>query len=159
MLRLVLLFYYIHSIFFQLSPYLEESEIKEIIPIIIDSAYRYKVDPEIISIMIGIESSGNPKAVSYVGAKGPLQVRWCIWKNMLHNELGLNENDLLSFKHGIPAGARILRQYLVKSGSYREALKKYNGVYSYADKILSKKIVDILFDGDYGVFITPTCNM
>jgi len=42
--------------------------------LILTNAEKYQVDPELLAIIITIESGGNPQAVSQVGAQGLMQI-------------------------------------------------------------------------------------
>lgn len=148
-MKFLLFMLYGASLVFHLEPYMTHDEIIKTVPIIINAAVDYKVDPEIVAIMIGVESSGNPQAVSSVKARGLMQVRWSVWGKMLSSELGLNEKLLHDRKYGIRAGARILRHYYVQNGNYKKALTRYNGSVTYANKILGlKKNKSMFFNGE-----------
>lgn len=55
------------------SPWIPDS-VKKWDPIIRQMSAKYKLDPNFIAIIITIESGGNPKAKSGVGAQGLMQV-------------------------------------------------------------------------------------
>lgn len=92
----------------------------------------------LILAVIAVESSFNPSAVSSKGARGlmqvmphahPEKVRMIGGVEMLHD-----------VETGIHVGARILREYHVRSGSLRLALQRYSGGASnYEDKVLARK--------------------
>lgn len=55
------------------SPWIPAS-VKQWEPIIQEMSRKYNIDPTLIAIIITIESGGNPKAESHVGAQGLMQV-------------------------------------------------------------------------------------
>ncbi len=102
---------------------------------------KYQLDPMLVTSLITRESSFNPLAESYLGAKGFMQVMWVVWGDELtKKEICNTENDLYNEIKGIDAGCYILRHYIDKYGT-RVALQRYFGIssysYTYADLILN----------------------
>lgn len=89
-------------------------------PLILEAAYRYKVEPEIIKAIIMAESGFNPKAVSKVGARGLMQL-------MPRTARSLGVEDSFKPAHNIDAGVRYFRQLLDEfDGEVKLALAAYN---------------------------------
>ncbi len=94
-------------------------------------SHKEEISPLLILSLIGIESTYNPKAKSYVGATGLTQVMPNIHRTKV-KELGV---DLNSIQGNIKVGIAILREYIDKDkGNIKKALQRYNG--SYYDKSL-----------------------
>jgi soluble lytic murein transglycosylase-like protein len=88
--------------------------------LIIDAAYRYKVEPAIIKAIIMAESGFNPKAVSKVGARGLMQL-------MPRTAKSLGVEDSLKPAHNIDAGVRYFKYLLDQfDGEMKLALAAYN---------------------------------
>lgn len=95
---------------------------------IIDQAGRqFNVDPRLLSLVMGVESGGNPAAVSRKGATGPMQVMPGTAKDM-----GVtNPSDPVQ---NIMAGAKYLSQQLGKYQDVSTALAAYNAGPGAVDK-------------------------
>jgi len=88
--------------------------------LIIDAAYRYKVEPAIIKAIIMAESGFNPKAVSKVGARGLMQL-------MPRTASSLGVEDSFKPAHNIDAGVRYFKYLLDQfDGEMKLALAAYN---------------------------------
>ena len=88
--------------------------------LIIDAAYRYKVEPAIIKAIIMAESGFNPKAVSRVGARGLMQL-------MPRTARSLGVKDSFKPAHNIDAGVRYFKYLLDQfDGEIKLALAAYN---------------------------------
>jgi len=88
--------------------------------LIIDAAYRYKVEPAIIKAIIMAESGFNPKAVSRVGARGLMQL-------MPRTAKSLGVEDSFKPAHNIDAGVRYFKYLLDQfDGEMKLALAAYN---------------------------------
>jgi len=88
--------------------------------LILEAAYRYKVEPAIIKAIIMAESGFNPKAVSRVGARGLMQL-------MPRTARSLGVEDSFKPAHNIDAGVRYFKQLLDKfDGDIELALAGYN---------------------------------
>jgi soluble lytic murein transglycosylase-like protein len=88
--------------------------------LIIDAAYRYKVEPAIIKAIIMAESGFNPKAVSRVGARGLMQL-------MPRTARSLGVEDSFKPARNIDAGVRYFKHLLDQfDGDIELALAGYN---------------------------------
>ncbi|HVF69809.1 MAG TPA: transglycosylase SLT domain-containing protein [Xanthomonadales bacterium] len=83
--------------------------------IVIAKAKKYKIDPELVSIIMYKESSGNPDARSWVGATGLMQIMPDTAAGIAR-ELGIEEYDLSDPETNIDFGTYYLRQLLKKFG-------------------------------------------
>ena len=88
--------------------------------LIIEAARLHGLDPRLIRSIVEVESAFNPKAVSPAGAKGLMQLR-----PILARELGVR--NPFDPRQNIMGGARYLRQLLnMHDGNIRLALASYN---------------------------------
>ncbi len=88
--------------------------------IIVKIASRYNVDPALIKAIIRVESSFNPKAVSYKGAKGLMQLMPVTLKAM-------GVRDPFDPEFNIEAGVRYFKKLLIMFDNNVElALAAYN---------------------------------
>jgi len=101
------------------------------------------LDPLLILAVVAVESRFNPVAESLVGAKGLMQVvpRHHQDKLMEH---GGEEAVLLDPVTNISLGARILKEYIRRTGSLEAGLQFYNGALAdpssqYAQKVFAEK--------------------
>jgi transglycosylase-like protein with SLT domain len=101
------------------------------------------LDPLLILAVMAVESRFNPVAESLVGAKGLMQVvpRHHMDKLVEH---GGEEAVLLDPVINIALGARILKEYVRRTGSLEAGLQFYNGALAdpssqYAQKVLAEK--------------------
>jgi soluble lytic murein transglycosylase-like protein len=88
--------------------------------LIIEAANRYGLDPRLIRSIVQVESAFNPRAVSRAGAKGLMQLRPPLARELrVHNPFDPRQN--------IMGGARYLRRLLdMHEGDIRLALASYN---------------------------------
>lgn len=100
------------------------------------------LDPLLILAVMAVESRFNPVAESLVGAKGLMQVvpRHHLDKLMEHGGAGA----VLDPATNITLGARILKEYIRRTGSLEAGLQFYNGALAdptsqYAQKVLAEK--------------------
>jgi len=100
------------------------------------------LDPLLIIAVMAVESRFNPIAESVAGAKGLMQVipRYHMEKIIASG----GEKAVLEPETNILLGARILREYIVRSGDLSTALRMYNGALDngsnqYAEKVISEK--------------------
>ncbi|MBI4293268.1 MAG: lytic transglycosylase domain-containing protein [Betaproteobacteria bacterium] len=107
-----------------------------------DAGQRVGIDPLLILAVMAIESRFNPIAESVAGAKGLMQV---IPKHHLDKffEHG-GEDAVLDPMTNIQVGARILKEYLRRTGNLEAALQLYAGALSdtssqYAQKVIAEK--------------------
>jgi hypothetical protein len=114
----------------QLDPVSESEETLSLFPgessedpfdkIIQKAAGRYEVDPSLVKAIIMVESSYNPKAVSYKGAKGLMQL-------MPRTARALGVEDSFDPELNIDAGVRYFRQLLNQfNGNIKLAIAAYN---------------------------------
>lgn len=100
------------------------------------------LDPLLILAVMAVESRFNPVAESVVGAKGLMQVvpRHHLDKLMEHG----GEGAVLDPVTNIALGARILKEYIRRTGSLEAGLQFYNGALAdpssqYAQKVFAEK--------------------
>jgi soluble lytic murein transglycosylase-like protein len=100
------------------------------------------LDPLLILAVMAVESRFNPVAESLVGAKGLMQVvpRHHMDKLMEHG----GAEAVLDPVTNIALGARILKEYIRRTGSLEAGLQFYNGALAdpssqYAQKVLAEK--------------------
>jgi energy-converting hydrogenase Eha subunit A len=100
------------------------------------------LDPILILAVMAVESRFNPVAESLVGAKGLMQVvpRHHLDKLMKHG----GEDAVLDPVTNIALGARILKEYIRRTGSLEAGLQFYNGALAdpssqYAQKVFAEK--------------------
>ena len=103
-------------------------------------ADEFSLDPLLLLAVMSIESSFNPRARSSKGAKGLMQVLARVHTDKFEPYGGTEKayDPLVNIR----VGARILRDYIVRDGSVRAALKSYVGAallphdYGYGRKVL-----------------------
>jgi soluble lytic murein transglycosylase-like protein len=100
------------------------------------------LDPLLVLAMIAIESSFNPAAESGMGAKGLMQIipRFHLAKLERHG----GADAVLDPESNIAVGARILQEYVYRTGSLEAGLQQYNGASRdesarYAGKVLAER--------------------
>jgi soluble lytic murein transglycosylase-like protein len=100
------------------------------------------LDPLLVLAMISIESSFNPAAESGMGAKGLMQIipRFHLAKLEPHG----GADAVLDPESNIAVGARILQEYVYRTGSLEAGLQQYNGASRdesarYAGKVLAER--------------------
>lgn len=90
-------------------------------------SHKEEISPLLMLSLIGIESTFNPRAKSYVGATGLTQVMPDIHKDKV-KKMGA---DLHSIHGNIKVGIAILREYIDRDkGNIIKALQRYNGSYN-----------------------------
>ena len=99
------------------------------------------VDPLLILAVMAIESRFNPIAESVVGAKGLMQVIPKYHQDKLEPQGG--EDAVLDPMTNITVGARILKEYIRRTGSVESALQYYAGALDdsssqYAQKVMAE---------------------
>jgi len=97
------------------------------------------VDPLLVLAVIAIESSFDPNAVSLAGAEGLMQVVPKYHEEKLDEHGG--SDAVRDPAINILVGARILEQYIRRSGSLEAALQRYNGALSDASGRYSRKVL------------------
>jgi len=97
---------------------------------------QHRLNPELILALITIESRFDPFATSSVGARGLMQIM-PFWKK----ELGSEQDNLYDVATNIRYGCAILKHYIDRYHSERQALAAYNGSLGkdkYPDKVMSQ---------------------
>ena len=89
-------------------------------PIIMQVSMRHNVDPALVKAIILAESRFNPKAVSYRGARGLMQL-------MPRTARGLGVQDSFNPEHNINGGVKYFKRLLDRfDGDIKLALAAYN---------------------------------
>ena len=112
----------------------------------VGAAYRAArevgLDPLLVLAVISVESRFNPIAESVMGAKGLMQIipRYHQAKLVAHG----GEAALWDPESNIYVGARILQEYVYRTGTLEAGLQYYNGATSdesaqYAQKVLAER--------------------
>jgi soluble lytic murein transglycosylase-like protein len=106
------------------------------------AAQEVGLDPLLVLAMIAIESSFNPLAESSMGAKGLMQIipRFHLAKLEAHG----GREAVLDPESNIAVGARILQEYVYRTGSLEAGLQQYNGASrdesaQYAQKVMAER--------------------
>ena len=103
---------------------------------------RQIIDDDLVTAIIQVESSGNPKAISNKGAYGLMQIRWSVWKDELKKQgIAKEKRDLLNPRINIEAGKYILAHYMDKhDNNLKAALNSYSGgARNYYNKVMEAK--------------------
>jgi soluble lytic murein transglycosylase len=103
---------------------------------------RQIIDDDLVTAIIQVESSGNPKAISNKGAYGLMQIRWSVWKDELKKAGIVKEKrDLFNPRINIEAGKYILAHYMDKhNNNLKAALNSYSGgARNYYNKVMEAK--------------------
>lgn len=107
---------------------LADAEIKVLTRTILDEARRAKIEPRLILALIHVESSGNPRAVSKVGALGLMQLRPDTAEAMAR-ELSIawdGPESLFDPNLNVRLGVRYLTRMIDRFGDVDTALAAYN---------------------------------
>jgi hypothetical protein len=99
---------------------------------ILDTVYQkslqYGFKPDLVLGMVKVESDYNPRAVSYRGAYGLMQVNLGVWRN----ELSIDERNIFDVAYNLDTGLKILKKYFsITRGNIKRALHLYNNGYKY----------------------------
>jgi soluble lytic murein transglycosylase-like protein len=114
--------------------------------VMVETAFRaadqVALDPLLVLAVIAIESRFNPFAESVAGAKGLMQIIPRFHRAKLE-EFG-GEDALLDPQSNILVGARILQEYVYRTGSLEAGLQFYSGAFSdgsakYASRVLAER--------------------
>jgi len=88
-------------------------------------ASRFDIEPELVLSVMQVESAFDEYAISWVGARGLMQIM-PFWKK----ELGQPKANLMDIDTNIYFGCAILKTYLNREkGNIAPALARYNGSY------------------------------
>jgi hypothetical protein len=91
-------------------------------------------EPSLVKAVMSVESAGNPKAKSKVGASGLMQIMPATAK-----DLGLSEDELFDPEKNVEAGSRYLKKLRNRyNGDEELALAAYNWGLGNVDKALSR---------------------
>jgi len=97
--------------------------------VVVETAYRAAgetgLDPLLVLAVISIESRFNPIAESVMGAKGLMQIipRYHLARLKEHG----GEEAVFDPESNILVGAKILQEYVYRTGTLESALQSYNG--------------------------------
>jgi len=87
---------------------------------ITNASIAYNIDPALITAIIHAESNFNPKARSYAGAKGLMQIN-----DITQRHLGIT--DIYNPDHNIDAGSRYIKELMQRfHGNIRFTIAAYN---------------------------------
>ena len=106
------------------------------------AAREVGLDPLLVLAVISVESRFNPIAESVMGAKGLMQI---IPKYHLDKLRAAGGEDMVfDPESNIHIGARILQEYVYRTGTLEAGLQFYNGAWrdnsaQYAQKVLSER--------------------
>lgn len=107
------------------------------------AAARTGLDPLLVLAVIAVESRFNPLAESAMGAKGLMQIIPRYHRTKLAEHGG--DQAVLDPESNIQVGARILQEYIHRTGTLEGGLQLYNGASrdesaSYAQKVMSERL-------------------
>jgi len=101
----------------------DPEERMEILKHVHREASRVKLQPELVLSVIQVESNFDPYAISWVGARGLMQIM-PFWLK----EIGHPNDNLFDIKTNLRFGCTILSYYLnIEKGNLFRALGRYNG--------------------------------
>jgi soluble lytic murein transglycosylase-like protein len=113
----------------------------------VDAAHRAAadvgLDPLLVLAVIAVESRFNPIAESSMGAKGLMQIIPKYHRAKLLERGG--DDAVLDPESNIHVGARILQEYVYRTGSLEAGLQFYNGASrdesaQYAQKVMAERL-------------------
>ncbi|HVL35707.1 MAG TPA: transglycosylase SLT domain-containing protein [Burkholderiales bacterium] len=113
---------------------------------IVEAAHRAAdevgLDPLLVLAVIAVESRFNPIAQSSMGAKGLMQIIPKYHRAKLDRHGG--EQAVLDPESNIFVGARILQEYVHRTGSLEAGLQFYNGAFwdgsaQYAQRVMAER--------------------
>jgi soluble lytic murein transglycosylase-like protein len=104
---------------------------------IFEISQEYGFQPAQILALVEIESGGNPRAISYTGDYGLMQVNLRTWQR----EIGLDRRRILEVKYNLRAGLEILRRYHREAGDFWIAVHRYNNGYRGTDQRYLQKAI------------------
>lgn len=97
-----------------------------------------RLDPLLILAVMAVESRFNPIAESVMGAKGLMQI---IPKYHPEKFPAPGEQVVLDPRNNIVAGARVIREYVNRTGDLVSALQMYAGASTDLDQGYSRKVL------------------
>ena len=106
------------------------------------AAAEVGLDPLLVLAVISVESRFNPIAESVMGAKGLMQIIPKYHLDKLHAAGG--EDAVFDPERNIHVGARILQEYVYRTGTLEAGLQYYNGAWrdnsaQYAQRVLAER--------------------
>jgi hypothetical protein len=106
------------------------------------AAAHVGIDPLLLLAVMAVESRFNPIAGSVMGAKGLMQIIPRYHQRVLEEHGG--EEAVLEPSVNIMVGARILKDYIERTGDLEAGLQFYNGALAdessqYAQKVMAEK--------------------
>jgi soluble lytic murein transglycosylase-like protein len=106
------------------------------------AAHDVGLDPLLVLAVIAIESRFNPIAESVMGAKGLMQIIPKYHQDKLRAAGG--EDAVLDPEANIAVGARILQEYVYRTGTLEAGLQVYNGALrdnsaQYAQRVFAER--------------------
>jgi soluble lytic murein transglycosylase-like protein len=106
------------------------------------AAQRVGLDPLLVLAVISVESAFNPVAESGMGAKGLMQIIPKYHRAKLLEHGG--DEAVLDPESNILVGARILQEYVYRTGTLEAGLQFYNGASwdgsaQYAQKVMAER--------------------
>jgi soluble lytic murein transglycosylase-like protein len=113
---------------------------------VVETAYRAAdesgLDPLLVLAMISIESRFNPFAESVMGARGLMQIIPKFHRARLLEHGG--EEAVFDPESNILVGARILQEYVRRTGTLEAGLQSYNGASrdptaQYAQRVMAER--------------------
>lgn len=111
----------------EMAPAREKGVLLELAAAAVKYAEKYSVPLGLVVGVMQTESNFNTKALSNMGACGPMQVMWNIHSGLLRAN-GINSRDaLFTADLGTAAGCLILSRYLRDEKSVAGGLKRYYG--------------------------------
>jgi hypothetical protein len=112
-------------------------EFSSILDVIYKKSFLYGFKPALVLGIIKVESDYNPRAVSYRGAYGLMQVNLEVWKN----ELGIDRKLIFDIAYNIDTGLKILKKYYdMTDGNIKRAIHLYNNGYKYNNTAYTTKV-------------------
>lgn len=107
-----------------------------------DAAAQVGLDPLLLLAVAAVESSFNPLAESMMGAKGLMQIIPKYHRDKLR--LAGGDEALFDPQANLLLGARILQEYVYRTGTLEAGLQFYNGAFfdasaQYARKVMAER--------------------
>jgi soluble lytic murein transglycosylase-like protein len=113
---------------------------REYVGLAFREAERHGLDPFLLVALMAVESSFNPIAESQAGAVGLMQVI----PQYHTDKFDVESESVLHPPTNIRVGARVLKEYIRRTGGLVDGLQMYNGAAhdattAFANKVLSEK--------------------
>jgi soluble lytic murein transglycosylase-like protein len=127
---------------------------------ILDTVYQkssqFGFKPNLVLGIIKVESDYNPRAVSYKGAYGLMQVNMGVWRN----ELNLDERRIFDVAYNLDKGLKILKKYYdLTRGNLARALHLYNNGYLYNNTSYIAKVDSAMIKISTPSSVAPGASM